>query len=602
MRFTWTIHEPPQAAGLELRLFADGSSGYLWAKGYFFDDDGRMYYGSEIADWLLRALPGCSLSALLPRMNGCFSVMVANLQKRVVELGADRLATVPVFFHATDQALVVSDEYWSLVQALENPRYDPLGVTGMLFMSHTLGPRTMIEGIQTFAPASVMRFTFQERICRAQQTYWSNAYRPRRVTDYAQLRQDTAEMLVNVFERYTRAVLERGWEVSVALSGGLDSRLAAALMHSQGAPLNIFSYGPRDSAEMITARQVASALSLPFTATTIEGPAVMSPQFIKTQTRTLGMLSRFTTGFGARAALSGCDPNTVFITGHPANLPTGHATPRGVHLLRTTYQNARMIISDFGLPVSDSVLRRLLPGSYSIDQKFQCLADGPLFNPADPLASYEHWTYYFHCTSLLLLEMRTYEDFGHWLLPYMDYELIDYYNTVPLRYRFLRRLHIDTVIQHIFTGRLEPMRDILISSKTPLRLPGWKLRDLLWISTPPSAIGDALLRRQNFIQHRTRDRQFGNFVSTAWGPDPIDYWWHNHPGFRTEILNKLRRWNGLDGLVDVDAVQQVLQEPMHPNFIRFGVATLLTLQAFQELVETIRADDPPHRDGKNVRC
>ena len=67
------------------------------------------------------------------------------------------------------------------------------------------------------------------------------------------------------------------------------------------------------------------------------------------------------------------------------------------------------------------------------------------------------------------------------------------------------------------------------------------------------------------------------------------------------VLINLRDWNGLDGMIDVDAVQSVLREPMHPSFIRFGVATLLTMKAFQDLVETCRAAGRAERNGSNVR-
>jgi asparagine synthetase B (glutamine-hydrolysing) len=271
----------PETANIEQRLFPDGVSRYLWAKGYFFDSDGRMHYGSEIVDWLACALPGTNLRALLPGMNGCFSILVANPQSRVVELGSDRLATVPVFVHATDSSLIVSDDYWNIVHTMETPRYDHLGLTGMLLMSHTLGPRTMIDTIQTFPPAAVQTFVVGDRIRRSQETYWTNEYRPRSVSDYNKLRQKAAVMLVRVFDRYNRAVQERDWTVTVPLSGGLDSRLAAGLMHAGGAQVRALSYGPSGYAEPATAEQVSDALSIPFSLTSIDDPALMSPEVIE---------------------------------------------------------------------------------------------------------------------------------------------------------------------------------------------------------------------------------------------------------------------------------------------------------------------------------
>lgn len=590
MLLTWGDQNLLSTAGIKQHTLADGLSAFLWAKGYFFDSIGKMYSNSEIVGWLTEQLPGRSLKYLLADMNGCFTILAAYPELHTVELGVDRIASVPVYLSVSHSQLAISDDFWELARLQEKAAYDPIGLAGMLLLGHTNGPHTMLKDIEIPLPGSFYSFKIGDTIQRSHLVYWTNAYCPRAVKDYKQLRLETAEMLERVFNRHAAAIQERGWTAEIALSGGLDSRLAAGLLHRAGVRIKALSYGPDGNRESETSEKIARALSIPHQNFIINDPGLFSPQVIEAQTKYVGAQSRFTTGIGAQMALSGYNPNRVFITGHPGNLPTGQVSGRGSTLLRSARQASQYLLNNVGIPILEETIRQILPSIWHPDLKHELYAGLP-FQPGDPIGSFEGWLYYFHVSNLLLLEMRIYERYGNWLLPYLDYELVDFYNTIPLKYRYLRRLHIDAILNHLFVNDLEQLGKILLSGETPLKVPNIPFRDTILMKTPPSLIGDLYLMRHT--RRVQRARRQGKFQSkkTPWGPDPLEYWWHEYPDYKKQVLAILENWDGLGGMVNTAGLIDALSRPAHPLFIRFVVATMLTLESFQRLIETGRPQD-----------
>lgn len=592
MLITWSATEPLATTGLQQHILADGTCALLWAKGYFFDPSGQMHYDDEIVDWLVGQLPGNSLQDIILRMNGCYSLLIVYPAAGRVELGVDRIAALPVYIQLTPSQLAISDNFWTLSRQQGPVQYDPIGLAGMLLLGHTNGPHTMLKNIEIPLPGSIYTFTVTSHFHQTRHVYWVNAYRPQPAPDYKKLRSETAEMLASVFNRYATAIQKRGWTGEVPLSGGLDSRLAAGLLYQTGVPVKAFSYGPPGNNESQTSAQVARALSIPHRNTIIDDPRLFSPQVIECQTKLVGAQSRFTTGIGARLALTDYDPNRVFITGHPSNLPTGQVSGRGSNLLRSACQATQYMLNNVGVPILDTFAQQIMPSIWHPRLKQELYAALP-FQEDDSIGSFEGWLYYFHVSNLLLLEMRIYEQFGRWLLPYLDYELVDFYNAVPLKHRYLRRLHVDAVCSHLFVGDLAPLSEIRLSGETRLAVPAIPCRDRLLMALPPSLAGDLYLLRHTRSVQAARQPGKVQHRNSAWGPDPLEYWWQQVPGYREQILAEFTQWDGLGGMIDTSALLGALRQPMHPLFIRFVLATMLTLKSFQRLAETQPAGSSP---------
>lgn len=392
-------------------------------------------------------------------------------------------------------------------------------------------------------------------------------------------------MLQRVFARQAGAIIQRGWNGIVPLSSGLDSRVVAGMLRHHGAPLKAFTYGPAGNQESQYAKAVADALQIEMRMVSNDNAAGLIPGLLDDMVRRVGMQTRFTAGMGVTIAFTEPQPGTVFLPGHPGNLPTGDVIPRGIHLLRNHQQAIQQIINNYALPVREEVIARVLPG-WTPESRMEILSTEWTFDPSDPVGSVDEWALNYHFRRLLLSEMTTYSFYGHWMLPFCDYELVDFFNSVPEEYWAHRRLHIDALIHEVFVDDLAALATLPIAGKRGVpHLPKTTWQDQVVNLIPKSVVGDMVLRRATQSKERDIHNQEGLSVDRPFGPDPLEYWWQHGPDFRDFVIKQYRDWDGMGGIVDVPELLKVIEQPLTPFYQRFGLAIFLTLRAFQRVVE-----------------
>ncbi len=570
----------------DLKAFPHPASGsfFVWAQGYFFDGD-RMLVGDEIAEWLSKALGTYRFETLIPRMNGTFVAGLCSKDTGVVQFGTSRYGGINIYQACGPDFWVIGDDFWQVARESGYDQYDPLAVTSMLVYGSVLGDNTLLQNISVLSNAAIYSFDPEHDSCKPKkQFYFSGGYHPED-SDPVQLRKKAGEVLHTVFRRYASAYDERGWKVRIPLSGGLDSRLAAAMLVWGGAQVESFSYGPTNNSESVSAQKTADALGIPVQLFAIDDPALYTHEIIHEMTRAIGMKARFTAGIGARLFLKEYDPQTVYITGHPANLPVGDATRRGANLIRTREQLRQHLSDNHKLPIFEDQLSRLLPTAWEKNQNIPDLIPDDLpFHKGDPIGTLEWWELKYHFHNLLAMEMVTYSHFGQIGLPFCDYELFDFYNTVPFDLRFQRNLHVDAVLNEVFVDGLAKLKEVPMANGAPLSMSAYRLRDRILFNIPASFVGDWILNSQS--QSKQRGRRIGMTlpVTKKYGPDPLDWWWTTDSTFQGFIYDHLQGWGGMNGMIDVDYLLHMLKnEQQHAIFYRYGLAALLTLKSFEDI-------------------
>ncbi|MFW6116341.1 MAG: asparagine synthase-related protein [bacterium] len=577
--------------GFNKHVLEDGRTCLIWAKGYFFDSTGRMRYGEEIVDWLAMQLAGVKeLPVLVPEMNGCFSVIVVWPEVNVVEVGIDRFGTIPIYYHTGDDNLIVSDDFWRIADRLSGREYDPDAVLSMVFLGYVTGYRTLLKDITELRQASMHRFSFAADVPElTSQRYWMLSYRTSPQRQPKVWREELARTLDAVFARHAQAVLDRGWEVHIPLSGGKDSRLLAGILNRNGAPVQAFSYGPAGNEETHYASQVANALSIPFRSVRVDEPSFLKPSFIQTMTRRVGMRARFTAGLGAQLSLSAGpqtdDETDVYVPGHVGDTLTSGDLSRGEFLVRSEAQAVQHLINGYSLLIPGEIGAALFPRAWTPASTRRVILTGWHFDALNPLSSLYRWHHQNANRRKYLTELRTYERFGHWMLPYYDYDLFEFFTRVPPELLYRQRLYVDTLIHRIFVDDLSVLSRIPIAYKGNLQVPSLSRRDRAAMSTLPPLLSDWILRRATNSKRREHLRTVGMRSSKPSGPDPLDHWWCDYPGFRESVIDSFRDWDGMKGIVDASALIGILQEPLPRLFIQFAVPGLLTLRYFQQIVE-----------------
>lgn len=302
-------------------------------------------------------------------------------------------------------------------------------------------------------------------------------------------------------------------------------------------------------------------------------------------TSRVGMRTRFTAGVGAQLSLSGYSPTSIYLPGHPGGLVPDAPPSRVAFLVRTEAQAIQQLVTNQLLPVSDSMGSRLFPATWGPETKKKVIRADWDYDPDDPLGSMHRWEYNNTLRKLSLSELRTYEQFGPWLLPFCDYEFIDFFRAVPPRLRYHYRLYADTLARNLLTGDLDVLRQIPIAYKGRLEMYRLSAREWVGLYLPKGVVGDWLVARAVRSKAREQRRSIDALPKRFSGAEPIDQWWLTNPGFRARIIDMLRDWDGMGGIVDVQALVGMLGQPLPRLFIRLGIATFLTFQAFQSLTE-----------------
>jgi hypothetical protein len=147
----------------------------------------------------------------------------------VLHIINDRFAARPFYVMQADKAILFSSNLWFLIRLKGTlPSPDPMGWMQLCAYCHTIDTRTVFQGIRRLRPATHIRVSGN---CIDERRYW-------RLAHDVDAGLDPGEFADRVFDALQESAKSRLGQRSgiVALSGGLDSRLVAAMV-----PKNRFS-------------------------------------------------------------------------------------------------------------------------------------------------------------------------------------------------------------------------------------------------------------------------------------------------------------------------------------------------------------------------
>ncbi len=226
--------------------------GRAWAMGFAFEG-GVLLRAEALARFVAGGLAsGRTFPELLRGLNGHFAL--AAEARGELCFAVDPMRSVPLFFRQDGAALAVSDEY----EALRRPgdAMDPGALIELATAGMVIGQGTLYPGIRSLQAGEAARFG-------------ADGLRFDRYYDYCcayDLDADE-EALCAELDRITVAALERtlafcgGRQIVLPLSGGLDSRLLAAMLKRLGRDdVFCFAYGLPGNRELAKSREVAGVL------------------------------------------------------------------------------------------------------------------------------------------------------------------------------------------------------------------------------------------------------------------------------------------------------------------------------------------------------
>jgi asparagine synthase (glutamine-hydrolysing) len=171
-------------------------------------------------------------------------------------LGTDPLGLFPVYYWSDGEVTLAGSSpelfrYHPRFQA----RFDPAGLVGILLTNSLVDGRTLWQDVHRLGAGHVL--------------LWRPGNRPREVPGYAipvscgdfdLPLSGHARLLANALDESLAQHVPQGSRIGLLLSGGLDSRVLAGLLHRRGVSPVALTFGRRGDLEMDCAAGVARAL------------------------------------------------------------------------------------------------------------------------------------------------------------------------------------------------------------------------------------------------------------------------------------------------------------------------------------------------------
>ena len=197
----------------------------------------------------------------LERLNGWFSGVLIDLQRRMSILFNDRYGLNRVYVHEQDGRLFFSSEAKSLLAVLPALReLDPRGLAEWFSCGCALGNRSLFRGVSLLPPGSAWIFSSDNGLNK-ERYFHPSAWENQPVLSA----EDYYQQLTKVFPRILGHYTNGSRPVAMSLTGGLDGRMIMAWMRPNPGefPCYTFNGSYRDCADVRVARKVAAACGQP---------------------------------------------------------------------------------------------------------------------------------------------------------------------------------------------------------------------------------------------------------------------------------------------------------------------------------------------------
>jgi asparagine synthase (glutamine-hydrolysing) len=193
------------------------------------------------------------LAQRLPVLNGAFFVALWDPEKETLVCANDRYGLYPMYWSQGNERFCIADRVLCSVLAGTVPgHWDLSGVACLLTTDDFVGQSTLVEGVETFPPATIMTKTGDlVRLGR----YWDYDFTS---GEESESLDEMAEELGNRFTRAVERQCKAGRSIGVTLSGGLDSRMIVAAASKADIPIQTFTWGKPESYDRKIANTVAA--------------------------------------------------------------------------------------------------------------------------------------------------------------------------------------------------------------------------------------------------------------------------------------------------------------------------------------------------------
>jgi len=235
------IHEPSSG----VHMFIHGE---IYSRNIFHDKDSRKEI-SELYEMFLK-----KGAKIFYEMNGAFTVIVYDAARKEVNFITDRASLRKIYYRYSKGVVEFSSELQPLLREGVRAAANVSTVANILTFGYPLGRKTIISDIEVTGPAEVVSFSEAgKEACR----YWDWNFSE-------QKNNHCEEEYYSLLEDSVFQCVHSASNVTVPLSGGLDSRVLATMSKRAGKDVTAWNFGDKRCSDVRIAQKVAHELSVDY--------------------------------------------------------------------------------------------------------------------------------------------------------------------------------------------------------------------------------------------------------------------------------------------------------------------------------------------------
>lgn len=396
-----------------------------------------------------------STEAAVKGANGIWG-MVKKYENYIV-LAADRMRSYPLFYGVWENTAYVSDDaYWVKDKAREE-ELDEVSKNEFLLTGYVTGGDTLYKNVKQIQPGEIIIIDFDEGgSVRVNSSRYYNFIHDNYLENL------TREQLTSLHEQaLCKAVgrlinYARGRAIVIPLSGGYDSRLVATMLKKMNYENVItFTYGRINNSEYLVSREVAARLKYKWIFIPYDNDKAYE-WYNSEERKDFNVygdnLSTILPDREWPAVLELKKQNlipgdSVFVPGHSGDFISGGHIPEALFQAEASKEKlVSEILKKHYIMWNWEGVKEEWTRKFS-EKILDCVEIKPHQKSYNAANLYEKWNWQENQIKRMVNSIKIYDFFGYdFWLPLWDYEYMNFWCCVPLKYRINKNLYDEYVV------------------------------------------------------------------------------------------------------------------------------------------------------------
>lgn len=439
------------------RKYNETTSSIITGQGFYEE---KHYKEEELAELVSSWSVKNDFLAGLNNLNGFY--MLIRKEENILFAAVDRVRSIPLFYGQMGKTFYLSDNAEWIRSKVKDKELDSLAKKEFTLTGYVTGRDTLSSNVKQLQAGEALFVEYdedEENLKVKIERYYKFVHRDDSYNNLKQLMDEHDKVLFNVFKRLIKVA--NGRPLLVPLSGGYDSRLIVLMLNRLNYKNVItFSYGRTRNRESEISQKIAKCLGLRWEFIPYSNEDWQNWY----NSEELKTYRDFGSGLSSVAHIQDwpavwklkeqnlIPEDSIFIPGHTGDFISGGHIPVQFNnmefiddkcLLNSIYK--KHYVLDKQARIIDTL--DTLKGA-TISKILELSEATKSQNHVDAASKFEKWEWQERQAKFIINSVRAYDYWNYdWWLPLWDYEYMEFWCNVPLKFRLNQYLYKDYVNQ-----------------------------------------------------------------------------------------------------------------------------------------------------------